>query len=134
MRDLVSQTGNICTWKNTFFTYNFIKKAKNISCFYTQFRGDLEGRSVDLGQDAVFDLVTVARPCVSVFGLAPAVVSGHAVQKAQDAKNWHCPRKEMPKSCNKKTRTNNTFENKHLYSSFVPALRPIAIWQMMSPK
>jgi hypothetical protein len=83
--------------QNTFFTYNFIKKPK-IFVAFTLSSGRSGGRSVDLGYDAVLDLVAVARPRVSVFGLAPAVVTRNTVQKAEDGQKWHRPREEVPKS------------------------------------
>jgi hypothetical protein len=46
--------------KNTFFTYIFIKKPK-IFLAFTLSSGEIwGGRSVDLGEDAVLDLVAVA--------------------------------------------------------------------------
>jgi hypothetical protein len=46
--------------KNSFFTYNFIKKPK-IFLAFTLSSGEIwGGRSIDLGKDAVLDLVAVA--------------------------------------------------------------------------
>lgn len=87
--------------QNTFFTYNFIKKPKIFLLLHSVQGRSWGDRSVDLRQDAMLDLVAIARPRISVFGLALGIVSGHAVQKAQNGQHRHRPREEMPNSCNK---------------------------------